>query len=41
MAHELQRAGWKKAVALKGGWQAWVDAGLPFGPLDEDASRIP
>ena len=41
MAHELKKAGWKKAVALIGGWQAWVDAGLPVGPLDEDASRIP
>lgn len=32
MAHELQRAGWHRARALVGGWQAWRDAGLPVVP---------
>jgi 3-mercaptopyruvate sulfurtransferase SseA len=29
VALELRKAGWKKAVALKDGWQAWQDAELP------------
>ncbi|WP_371859944.1 rhodanese-like domain-containing protein [Thermosporothrix hazakensis] len=32
MAHELQQAGWTHSYALAGGWQAWVDAGLPVEP---------
>lgn len=28
MALELRKAGWKKAVALTGGWDAWVKAGF-------------
>jgi 3-mercaptopyruvate sulfurtransferase SseA len=33
VAFELRKAGWPKAVALIGGWQAWVDAGLPVADL--------
>jgi 3-mercaptopyruvate sulfurtransferase SseA len=33
VALELWKAGWPKAVALRGGWQVWVDAGLPVAPL--------
>ena len=29
MALELRRAGWPRAVALTGGWDAWIAAGLP------------
>lgn len=29
MALELRKAGWPKAVALTGGWDAWGKAGLP------------
>jgi 3-mercaptopyruvate sulfurtransferase SseA len=29
VAEELQRAGWKKARALIGGWNAIVAAGMP------------
>ncbi|HMQ29749.1 MAG TPA: hypothetical protein PKD53_03435 [Chloroflexaceae bacterium] len=36
MAHELQRAGWANARALVGGWQAWLDAGLPVAPRADD-----
>lgn len=32
MALELRKAGWPKAVALKGGWEAWQEAGLPTEP---------
>jgi 3-mercaptopyruvate sulfurtransferase SseA len=32
VALELQRAGWPRARALVGGWQAWLDAGLPVVP---------
>jgi rhodanese-related sulfurtransferase len=28
VALELRKAGWRRAVALAGGWQAWIDAGL-------------
>lgn len=35
MAHELQQAGWHHARALVGGWQAWVDAGLPVVAREE------
>jgi hypothetical protein len=28
VALELRSAGWKRAVALLGGWQAWQDAAL-------------
>jgi rhodanese-related sulfurtransferase len=28
-ALQLKKAGWTKAKALVGGWQAWKDAGLP------------
>jgi 3-mercaptopyruvate sulfurtransferase SseA len=33
VALELRKAGWPKAVALIGGWQAWVEAGLPVAEL--------
>lgn len=33
MALELRKAGWPKAVALIGGWQAWGEAGLPVADL--------
>jgi 3-mercaptopyruvate sulfurtransferase SseA len=36
VAHELQQAGWTQARALVGGWQAWLDAGLPVVPRVED-----
>jgi 3-mercaptopyruvate sulfurtransferase SseA len=29
VARELQKAGWTKARALVGGWEAWQTAGLP------------
>jgi 3-mercaptopyruvate sulfurtransferase SseA len=29
VARELRKAGWKKARALVGGWNAWNEAGLP------------
>jgi 3-mercaptopyruvate sulfurtransferase SseA len=29
VARELQKAGWSKARALVGGWEAWQSAGLP------------
>lgn len=37
MALELQQAGWRSARALVGGWQAWVDAGLPVLPREDQA----
>lgn len=36
MAQELQRAGWPRARALVGGWQAWLDAGLPVAPREAE-----
>ena len=32
MAQELRRAGWPQVRALTGGWEAWVEAGLPVVP---------
>lgn len=32
MALELRKAGWPKALALTGGWEAWQAAGLPVEP---------
>ncbi|WP_373323982.1 rhodanese-like domain-containing protein [Dictyobacter formicarum] len=32
MAQELRRAGWPRAYALTGGWDAWKAAGLPIEP---------
>ena len=32
MALELRKAGWPKAVALTGGWDALAAAGLPVEP---------
>jgi 3-mercaptopyruvate sulfurtransferase SseA len=29
VARELKKAGWSKARALVGGWEAWQAAGLP------------
>jgi len=29
VARELKKAGWTKARALIGGWEAWQAAGLP------------
>jgi 3-mercaptopyruvate sulfurtransferase SseA len=37
VALELQRAGWPNARALVGGWDAWVRAGLPVAPREEEA----
>ena len=38
MARQLRKAGWPKARALIGGWQAWIDAGMPLedSTLDPD-----
>lgn len=33
MALELRKAGWKKAVALIGGWDAWRKAGFAVEPM--------
>lgn len=38
MALQLRKAGWSKARALVGGWQAWQDAGLPVEPKSEIAA---
>jgi 3-mercaptopyruvate sulfurtransferase SseA len=32
VAHELQHVGYHNARALRGGWKAWIDAGLPVEP---------
>jgi len=32
VAQELRRAGWSKARALTGGWDAWQAANLPVEP---------
>jgi 3-mercaptopyruvate sulfurtransferase SseA len=32
VARELKQAGWPKARALVGGWNAWREAGLPVEP---------
>jgi 3-mercaptopyruvate sulfurtransferase SseA len=32
VALQLRRAGWPKARALEGGWQAWKKSGLPTEP---------
>jgi 3-mercaptopyruvate sulfurtransferase SseA len=32
VAQELRQAGWKKARALAGGWEAWQAAGMPVEP---------
>jgi 3-mercaptopyruvate sulfurtransferase SseA len=32
VALELRKAGWNRAIALRGGWQAWQDADLPTEP---------
>ena len=34
MALELQRAGWSGARALVGGWNGYVDSGLPTEAKD-------
>lgn len=39
MARELQQAGWVRARALTGGWQAWLDAGLPVMPRSDDSDH--
>jgi len=39
VALELRRAGWHKARALKGGWKAWQDAGMPIGGGEPRADR--
>ena len=33
MTLELQRAGWRNARALAGGWTAWEAAGRPVEPV--------
>ncbi|GAB4465687.1 MAG: hypothetical protein OHK0029_36510 [Armatimonadaceae bacterium] len=40
MARELQQAGWHKARALEGGWDAYVAAGLPVEPLPEQSTEV-
>jgi 3-mercaptopyruvate sulfurtransferase SseA len=30
VAQELRRAGWTRARALIGGWNAWLENGLPI-----------
>jgi rhodanese-related sulfurtransferase len=32
VALKLQKAGYKKAYALKGGWWEWIGAGYPVEP---------
>jgi rhodanese-related sulfurtransferase len=32
VAQDLRQAGWTKARALIGGWDAWLEAGLPVEP---------
>lgn len=41
MALELQQAGWPRARALVGGWQAWRDAGLPLARREQSAEVHP
>jgi 3-mercaptopyruvate sulfurtransferase SseA len=36
VAQSLQRAGWPRARALQGGWDAWQAAGLPIEPRPEE-----
>jgi 3-mercaptopyruvate sulfurtransferase SseA len=43
VAHELRKAGWSRAYAFVGGWQAWLDAGLPVAPRaadEEEATHL-
>jgi len=35
VAQDLQRAGWPRARALVGGWEAWEAADLPTEPKPE------
>jgi len=32
VTQQLRQAGWKNAIALIGGWDAWNEAGLPTEP---------
>jgi 3-mercaptopyruvate sulfurtransferase SseA len=43
VAQELRLAGWVKARALIGGWNAWETAGLPVEPkpTQSDIERHP
>jgi len=36
VARELRDAGWPDARALVGGWSAWLDAGLPVEPKEDE-----
>jgi 3-mercaptopyruvate sulfurtransferase SseA len=38
VARELQQAGWSKARALVGGWDAWKAAGMPVEQKREEES---
>jgi 3-mercaptopyruvate sulfurtransferase SseA len=38
VAQELQRAGWPKARAIVGGWNAWQAAGLPVEARAEEVA---
>jgi 3-mercaptopyruvate sulfurtransferase SseA len=40
VVRELRRAGWKHAQALKGGWEAWRESGMPIDPVGPDAPVI-
>jgi rhodanese-related sulfurtransferase len=37
VAGELREAGWPRAYALTGGWQAWIDSGGPTEPKNSAA----
>jgi 3-mercaptopyruvate sulfurtransferase SseA len=37
VAHELREAGWPRAYALTGGWQAWLDASRAVEAKDTTA----
>jgi len=32
VAQKLKRSGFDNVQVLKGGWQAWIDAGYPVAP---------
>jgi 3-mercaptopyruvate sulfurtransferase SseA len=40
VARELRRAGWPKARALVGGWQAWRGEGLPVEPKPGEVASV-
>jgi 3-mercaptopyruvate sulfurtransferase SseA len=38
VAQELRQAGWAKARALVGGWNAWQEVGLPVEAKPQQSS---